>query len=207
MDSDKIDFSEMLQKYANCLEEIKCRLQVAYWIVHGEKSTGYLRTNVETVYLQFRKILELLALGSLVSNKYDYAKYYSNFMNHYHAKHIFRDLEKINPDFYPKPGKQIKDEKGEVIRLDNIETGYLTKDEFIDIYDESSSLLHAENPFATPKTFDNYTEKFTEWNNKIIVLLSHHQLQLLDRKTMIWAILKTKPNGNASVHLIKAVSE
>ena len=58
---------------------------------------------VETICLQFRKILEKIMLMSLVANKEAYAEQNAKFAKHYHAERIMRDLERINPDFYPVP--------------------------------------------------------------------------------------------------------
>ena len=62
---------------------------------------------------------------SLVANKELYAEQNEKFAKHYHAERIMRDLNRINPDFYPVPIKLIKHENkvGEWVK---IESGYLT---------------------------------------------------------------------------------
>lgn len=201
-------YSDILNRYAGCMEQIKLRMNSILSIINKKVSTGYKYTDTEFVCLQFRKILELIALANLVSNKEQYAIMNKNFANHYHAKHILRDIEKINPNFYPIPTKQIVDEKTKKVKETiNIEEGYLTKDEFVEIYDECSQLMHAENPFAEPKNLELLRSKFHSWYNKILILLNHHQLQLIDINLQIWVIMNSKDSGRVTTNLFKMTSK
>lgn len=202
----KNDYSEALGRYKKCMEEIKLRTSSITFILNKEKSTGYMYTDTEFVCMQFRKILELIALANLVSNKEEYAKKHTNFANHYHAKHILRDIELLNPNFYPIPTRQIINPiTNKVIETKNVESGFLTKDEFADVYDECSQLMHAENPFAPPKNIKIICDKLDEWLAKIICLLNHHQLQLVDTKLQIWVLMNAKDSGNVHVTLFEMV--
>ena len=96
-------------KYCDCMEEIKRRTNVINGFLRGELSTSYKMTNIESVYLQFRKVLELIALASLVANKDEYAKQQAKFVQHWHAGRILDDLTQVNPQFYPVPGVQVID--------------------------------------------------------------------------------------------------
>ena len=79
--------------------------------------------------LQVRKILELVALSSLVANSKLYTKTYEDFARHYNAELILRDLERINSDFYPRPVTQSKSEQPGVdhhlVLLDELDDTYL----------------------------------------------------------------------------------
>lgn len=58
---------------------------------------------------------------------------------------IFKELEALNEDFYPIPAKINQDERGKFI--DPIQSGKaLTKEEFLELYQFCSSVIHAENP-------------------------------------------------------------
>jgi hypothetical protein len=177
------------------MNEIKHRIDSIRSFIVDKKTTGYKYTDTEYICLQFRKILELIALANLVSNSEKYTKQYSNFVNHYHAKHILRDIEKINPSFYPVPIKQVFDEelqkKGIKGKIEEIKEGFLTLDEFTQIYDECSVFMHAENPFAVKKNLDDIRRKFPIWLDKILILLNHHKVQLIDINYQIWVILET----------------
>jgi len=200
-------YTDILNKYTACMEQIKLRMESILFILKKERSTGYKYTDTEFICLQFRKILELIALANLVSNKEQYAIMNKNFANHYHAKHILRDIEKVNPNYYPIPTRQIIDKKTKKVKETvNIEEGYLTKEEFVTIYDECSELMHAENPFASPKQLDILSSKFQSWYNKILILLNHHQLQLVDLNLQIWVIMNTD-NGRVSTNLFERLGK
>lgn len=62
-----------LNLYQDCLYEIKRRIDVAADHINKVTTEKYLIVEVETVCLQFRKILEKIALMSLVANKELYA--------------------------------------------------------------------------------------------------------------------------------------
>jgi len=200
------NYNEVLGRYTKCMEEIKLRTSSITFILNRQRSTGYKYTDAEFICLQFRKILELIALGNLVSNKDEYAKKHSNFANHYHAKHILKDIETLNPNFYPIPTVQILEPKTKkVIETRNVESGFLTKEEFAVVYDECSQLMHAENPFAPPKNIENLCVKFDDWLAKIICLLNHHQLQLIDTKLQIWVLMNAKDSGNVQATLFEMI--
>ena len=72
--------------YYNCLYEIKRRIEVIAAHINRELTERYKIVEVEFICLQFRKILELIALLSLVANKELYAEQHSKFRKHYHAE-------------------------------------------------------------------------------------------------------------------------
>ncbi|MCA8111094.1 hypothetical protein [Burkholderia cepacia] len=115
---------------------------------------------LESSALQLRKALETLAFAAIAPNQSAYAKHRakveknSDFTKDYHAKFIFNDLAKINQDFYPYPilpGKNIAPEgsPNNHFHFDRKESGYLTKAEFISVYDRLGKHLHARNPWST----------------------------------------------------------
>ena len=88
------------------MTEIKRRIEVISRLIEKRFTTGYDVTDVETGCLQMRKILELIALGSLVVNKEEISKEYDNYANHWNAKDILTYIETVNPNFYPVPSEQ-----------------------------------------------------------------------------------------------------
>ena len=101
------DYKVELNLYHDCLYEIKRRIEVIADHLNKKITERYLIIEVETICLQFRKILEKIMLISLVANKEAYAEQNEKFAKHYQAERIMRDLERINPDFYPVPTKRI----------------------------------------------------------------------------------------------------
>jgi hypothetical protein len=63
-----------MDKYCNCMEEIKRRVEVVNTILQKRYTTPFQATNIELICLQIRSILELIALGSLVTDEDEYKK-------------------------------------------------------------------------------------------------------------------------------------
>ena len=59
----------MQQKYIEQMEEIRRRIESIEIMTEVENTRLYLPVVTENVYLQIRKILELIAMASLVANK------------------------------------------------------------------------------------------------------------------------------------------
>ncbi len=195
-----------MEKYTECMEEVKLRQQAIKDMMTSQTYTTYFITNVEFICLQFRKILELIAMATLTSNKYHYKEIWKRFYNHYKAREIFKEIEKFNPDFYPVPTRQVI-ENGivkETVRIDN---GYLTKDDFDDVYGKCSSVIHSTNPYNNiPVDIVKISEEFVEWNTKITRLLNHHQVQLYDKDYQLWVLMNSEGNGKVQVNLFKKIS-
>jgi hypothetical protein len=169
-----------IEQYCNVMEEVKKRDLVIRGFLAGRCSTAYKATNLECVCLQVRKILELIALGSLVVNKEEFSKYHVNFHKYWHGGRILKDIERINPKFYPVP---IKEESSSAPKIKaewkNVTEGYLTKDDFTDVYEKCGKILHADNPFGSKTDYSYYESQVTSWMSKIIRLLSTHVIHLL----------------------------
>ena len=194
--------ADILNKYANCMEEIKKRTEVVYGFLRREIHATYLQTTVESICLQIRKILELIALASLVANKSEYEKHRKNFQRDWNAKRILKTLDKANPKFYPIPSEQVvSPETGKVIEAIPITSGYLSRADYEDLYDECSEILHASNPFSSvQQEIQSFLDNTPEWMQKIRVLLNHHQVQLIDERIQLWVLMKAKSDGKVYVY-------
>ncbi|MBR2553373.1 MAG: hypothetical protein IKE94_00815 [Aeriscardovia sp.] len=190
MDNHEIE----LGLYQDCLYEIKKRTEVIRDHINRKNVEKYLIIEVETVCLQFRKILEKIMLMSLVANKEAYAEQNEKYKKHYHAERIMKDLERINPDFYPVPIIRIKKEN-DYDELKQVENGYLRKDELIQIYEACGGMMHAQNPFSAEKPVEELQRKFPVWLTKIIKLLNHHMITLIGGNTMVVALMESSDNG------------
>lgn len=200
------DYQTELKLYHDCLYEIKRRIDVIKDHLNGTTTEKYLIVEVETVCLQFRKILEKIALMSLVANKEVYAEQNAKFAQHYHAERIMKDLERVNPDFYPVPTRRVRHENG-MDEWVEVEEGYLTKEEFIKIYQKCGGIMHAQNPFASEKPLREIRACFPEWLTKICVLLDHHQITLVGGELMLVGLMKRKDNGLPQAVLFEKVDE
>ena len=178
-------------KYRKNLFDISKRMEVVAEHLSGIAKTKYLVTEVEFLCLQFRKILELIALSSLVANKDEYSKQHKKFAEHYNARIILQDLERINPKFYPIPTKQIQNniDGKSFFNLKPVTHGFLTKEDFLNAYEKCGGMLHAENPYGKTRDLEKIRNEFPKWFNKINILLNHHNIELSDGETMIIGLM------------------
>ncbi|WP_081081004.1 hypothetical protein [Burkholderia territorii] len=158
--------------YASMIGEVANRLAAAATFLESFKNgsgVGYLESSA----LQLRKGLEALAFAAIAPNKLAYVAHRSkleknpDFTKDYHAKFIFNDLRKINPDFYPLailPGKNIAPEGSprKHFHFERKESGYLSKTEFIRVYDRLGKHLHARNPWSTGDALAGLPEMASE---------------------------------------------
>ena len=199
---------QYMNKYAECMEEIKKRTEVVWAFLDGRCNALYKQTDVESICLQVRKILELIALASLVANKEEYAKSRANFAKDWHAKRILQSIEDINPNFYPSPSIQVLDKANtKVLEVKAIESGFLTRKDFEDIFDQCGGLLHAQNPFSAPKDIDNALKNIPSWLEKIKILLNHHHVQLAQEDLQLWVVMQSNTDGRVQVSLFQRLSK
>lgn len=193
-----------IQKYIWCMTEIKHRIEVIENFINETNSTGQLPTDIEFIALQYRKILELIALASICANKQLYSEKRNNFFADWHGKRILDDLEKVNPNFYPVPTKQILDDKtGRVIAVEKIQESYLTKELYIELYDKCGNLLHSFNPYSEYPDFESLKDELPIWKDRIVRLLNHHQIQLVNSNKQLWVLMQSEDDGKVHVAEMK----
>jgi hypothetical protein len=192
-------------KYCGCMEEIKLRVNAINDILSLKRSTTYPITNAEFLCLQVRKVLELIALSNMAANIKQYSIQNKKFRKHWHAERILNDIEKINPKFYPYPTYEILDDQGRLIEVKNVESGFLTKEDFINAYSKVSSFLHAVNPYGNKKDTEEITNSARIWIDKILKLLNRHHVQLIDNNVQIWVIMQSKIDGKVHASGMKRI--
>ena len=176
--------------YIKVMEEIKYRTDVVYALHDKKINMMYLAPHVESMVLQIRMITELVALASLAANKSIFEENKKKFEKHWHPKDILKDVESLNPNFYPKPIVQVpsNDTRTRII-LVATETG-MTRDELIEVHGRCGNLLHAQNPFGKGVDYDYYEKMVPKWMKRIADLLSSHQIKLLNKNHFYWVLTK-----------------
>ena len=183
----------VLEQYCSKMEEIKLRMEVVDFFMTGKGHALYQPSTIETICLQIRKILELIAFSSLIVNETEYSKIHSDFTQHWNAKKLINNLKKINPDFYPVPILEIPSKiQGITSQWEYIKDGFLTTKEFIDTYEKCGSIMHIRNPFRPNIDYELYSKKITYWTQKIIKLLDTHFINF------------TKDKGFYLIHMSEA---
>jgi hypothetical protein len=83
-----------IEKYCGLMEEVKLRMGVADHFLTGRGNALYEPPTLESVCFQIRKILELIAFGSLIANRDAYSTAYSKISKTWNAGDLLRELEK-----------------------------------------------------------------------------------------------------------------
>ncbi len=168
-----------LVKYLTLMNEINMRIIAINEILSGKKTTSYIMTNIEFMCLQIRKMLELISMGSLVANKEEFESIGKKYNEYWNARLILQDIERLNPDFYPKPIVELPSaEKNVTSILEDKKTGFLTREEFPKVYEKCGKFLHSYNPFGSQPEAAYYEKNIPIWLDKIIGLLSCHLIRL-----------------------------
>ena len=170
-----------VQKYLALMDEIKRRTSVIDGFANGLIHARYKATTIESIYLQFRKILELIAMGSMVANKDAFSRAYKRFAKCWNAEYLINDIQQINHDFYPKPIIQRPSDKpGIKMQWTDRGPDYLTKKDLIKLYKKCGGIMHSGNPYGSQIDYGYYETGIGEWSTKIINLLTSHEIRLIN---------------------------
>jgi hypothetical protein len=191
--------------YCNCMDDLPSRMRLVRLILYRTVTTGADLLDTEIVFLQFRKILEQIAFASLAANKEAYSAARAKFADEWRAKKMLEYLAKVNPEFYPVPlrvGSIIPRGDGtKFTRLELLTDGFLTKNEFVELYDYCADILHARNPYDSRSRTINIRLHARDWLSRIEQLVGLHQAQLLSGGCWIAAV----PDKDGKVHVYPAV--
>lgn len=191
--------------YAKCMDQIVDRVGLLIEILDNGKTTGNESFDYEIAALNFRKILELIAYASLAGHHEAYLDEHKNASQHYRAKAILDTIEKINPAFYPVPVtlNQGKGTKEKPHHMEHIKEGFLTREEFIQLYDKCSEIVHVKNILLDDPSVD-FLHPPKTWLKKITNLLDRHTVQLVDSNES-WFVTMKGPNQKAHVYSLGRV--
>ena len=112
-------------------------------------------------------------------------------------------LEKVNPTFYPIPLREPQQVSPGHKHFDRIEDGYLTKDDFVLLYDKCAVVLHSRNPYSVEDPTIDIRYKAEEWFARIKKLLSWHFVHLVDAPEL-WVI---QVPSEGAVHAFSAIAD
>jgi hypothetical protein len=183
-----------IQTYCEVIEEIKGR-----YAARGAACAGQFADKtpdpcaLEFCYLQLRLICELIALGCLVAHR-DIVelKESKKIAKAWHSAVILAEIQKLHPQFYPKPSRQILNESGQVEKVAPIEQGFLTREGFIKLHGECGGVLHRGSIKSLlsrePGRYSFRT--VAETCGRIITLLNHHQIQMTDPDLQYWIVMQ-----------------
>ena len=140
---------------------------------------------IETLALQIRRIIESIALASLVANAPLYREKVEQFKKLWRLAKIFEEIEKRNPDFYPKPIQHFEPryESNIESKIQFIEDGFMTRDMCLEVYQKCSHIVHSQKPYAEDedisRDYEDFLQQVPDWINQIVRLLNCHVFRLV----------------------------
>jgi hypothetical protein len=173
--------TEDAKRYANGMAEIRQRLGIARTAVSRIRETrNQDLVSTETIFLQMRKVCELIAFGSLIANKELYSQHYETFAEDWRLGRVVDKLRKVNPDFFPVPMSAPYEvapghkQAGPSLALS------ITEGELVDLYNICGRILHSRNPFSTADATHQIGHTVDEWLARLEGLLRWHRIQLVN---------------------------
>jgi len=166
--------------YLRCMDEITRRSSFIKDFYDVSLNRFPVPVVAETIGLQMRKVLELIAKASLVAHRAVWEEASLWFRRDWHAKEILRRVERANPGFYPRPIRESEVYDDGPIKAaweDVPEDRYLTRGRFVDAYDAIGAMMHAQPPDHNVD-YGGFLEKANEWDDQIHELLGMHQVFL-----------------------------
>src|SRR5262249_23317562 len=121
----------------------------------------------------------------------------------YAADWIMNKLESLHPDFYPQAGEEAPIVDG-LPGINKLESGFLTKSDLLSLYHECGSFLHRgslKSILSGEERSPNFGA-IRAWLNKIVALLTAHQIQLIDPQLMIWVVMNAKHDGRVHANVM-----
>ncbi|MDE0324150.1 MAG: hypothetical protein OXN27_09545 [Candidatus Poribacteria bacterium] len=182
--------------YLTIMEEIVFRTDVIEELISQKINMKYTGIQIESMALQVRMITELIALGSLAANKPLFEENLKKFKKLYHPKEVLRDIEKLNPKFYPEPIVEIQaQDDSQIGEFVSLKSGFMTPDELIEVHGRCGDMLHAKNPYGKGIDYSDYNRYeaiVINWVTRIKTLLNFHLIRPLDQNQIykVWMLDK-----------------
>jgi hypothetical protein len=171
----KFSTDAAMQSYLILMHEVAIRIELVGHACDGSLNLTppYAR---EYAYLQFRRICELIALGSIQLHGDLPSTQTQSIKNEWNAEKIMKILYKSHPHYFPQSIMREKTSKGWNITA-NCKPNALTLGEFKKLYSECGEVLHRGTIRALETigtlTNTNY-QKVIDWQRKIVDLMNEH---------------------------------
>jgi hypothetical protein len=202
---------QAIELYQNLMREIKVRLESMTTLT---SSTIPLPVKLaqEYCWLQIRMTCELIALGCLVAHG-DITKS-NKFTKTYQADKIMNTLENLHVSFFPIPVKRTRTEMPRGWHLEPLKSGYLTKTEFLKLYNQRCGYELHRGSLKTILTkakvmvpAGDFSE-IQSWITKIMKLLDHHSILLLGSdEGIVCQMSNADTGGDVQAAFIRKLTE
>lgn len=191
--------------YIRVMQDIKRRMEVAQAFIDLRANAIYKPTQIECAVLQMRMIAELISLSSIAAHTEVFGQHQMRFKDHWNPVDIFKDIQRINPGYFPRPFKAIEGPDGITNHQYLADDQYLTKPQLIEMHGRCSDLLHAKNPFGKPANYNWYWKQVPIWLDRIVKLLNFHEIHLLGIEQM-W-VVQMEVDGNVTMTPFEVVQQ
>lgn len=208
------------QLYRKQMIEVKRRLIAIDRILgvkKGKPRTLTVDYDNEFMWLQLRKVVELVAFSAIAADKGRYVALRlqqdanSDYRNDWRAEKILGHLSNINPKFLPQPFGQINGNADGIKHFEGLASAQqATLDRLVSIHQTAGEYLHAGNPFD-PNTEQHEADMRNAARERIetehaylkIILSEHYKIglefkagddpTLLDNPKHAWIVVLGKP--------------
>jgi len=198
----------MQQQYAAQMDSIVQRLESILPIVNAQSERLPILVATECVNLQFRKILELIAMASLVANREAFRKANRDLKElgkQWNGKAILEIVEEINPDFYPDPLIEEKHKNPEIKKFVAKTKGVLSRGRYMRLYHVCGEILHADNPLGKQTDYHKHLQQVPDWHSRLIQHLACHKIQLVGYDGICLVHLRGGHDGQCRVYNFEKV--
>jgi hypothetical protein len=198
--------------YANCMEEIKRRQFAVAQIISRKLTTPFEYTNAEFAALQVRKILELIVMAYVASNRQVMGSLFELATGTWRIKRIVEIVGRANPKFYPRPIIQRRDpQKQKPIEWISKPDGWLTQTELISAYDEMGQFLHANSPYGQAANPKELMQRAQDILDRVVALLNEHVIDMPGGSHCLNVMMNASadgrdPNGRVSCSIFAKVA-
>jgi hypothetical protein len=166
----------------------------------------YRATQVESMVLQVRMIAELIAFASLAANKQVFEENQRNFEKSWNLAKLMKDIQKLNPGFYPRPILEVPAKKPGITNdLVDVTSGFMEREELVEVHGRCGGVLHARNPYGDPIRYEDFEVLIPIWMEKIRVLLNSHVIQLFGNTRLYVVHMKEAHDDRVRVHTFEHV--
>jgi hypothetical protein len=200
---------ETMTLYCTLMDEIKTRHLFLRTAAAGNLPI-HPKIAYEFCFLQLRMICELIAIACVVAHGDLDVSQSGKMRNEDRVGVILKILEEAHPRFYPQPSRQVHDTKPPILlRVEEIRTGFLTKDELPKLYALCGDVLH-KGKVKRAGTGINQAISFKEiaaWGGKIATLLNHHQIALHNSTSQVWVLMNAKQDGKVYWSFMQRVDQ
>ncbi len=170
--------------YADVLQQIKVRLDEADQLLVMCPTDWSAELVLERAALHLRKVIELVALSTLVTNRTELGSV-SDKLHKQDADGARKLIRRVNPAYWPEPIRTTLTGPGRNFEMLPVADGYLSEAEWGKAFGWTSNILHARNPLGGPFDVHGSRERLEALARKVRTLLTEHRVHLVGGETTV----------------------